>query len=130
VTDKLPKRVYDIMKARALRCRRDDGLAFGLAYCATEQNKTMLCFSSWPYETGYGTCTFVNDGIKEDVDGFYCGRWRIELNGGLKGEEFFCSELISLRKYEERENVDFEKNLRYCGEVLSRAIKEEPEEFT
>lgn len=123
-------RFMTFLKQRVLRCVRiaDDSSA-GLAYCAVESGKTMLCFTSWPYETGHETCDYVNAVIKPDGDSWVCGRWRIEINSIVEDDQNYCPELAQLREYEAAENTNFEDGMAVASDALKRAIERMPYEF-
>lgn len=123
-------RFMTFLKNRVLRCVRTvDGSATGLAYCAVDSGKTMLCFTSWPYETGHETCDYVNATIKPDGDSWVCGRWRIEINSIVEDDQNYCPELTQLRQYEAFENIDFEAGMAIADTTLKMAIKRMPYEF-
>ena len=120
----MDERFLRLLKGRALRCVRDDGSVAGLAYCAVSKKKSMLCFSSWPYETAQGAAAYVNAPIKSKGDKWRCGIWAIEINSIIDGESKFCPEMLELVKYEKKNKVDFDSNMKLADDVLKKAIKE------
>ena len=120
----MDERFLRLLEGRALRCVRDDGSVAGLAYCAVSKKKSMLCFSSWPYETTQGAAAYVNAPIKSKGDKWQCGIWTIEVNSIIDGEDRFCAENLVLMRYEKKNKVDFAANMALADEVLKKNIRE------
>lgn len=120
----MDERFLRLLKDRALRCVRDDGSVAGLAYCAVSKKKSMLCFSSWPYETTQGAATYVSSPVQSEGDKWKCGIWTIEINSIVDGEAKFCPEMLELVRYEKKNKVDFATNMALADEVLKKNIRE------